>query len=463
MERWTGRETRLLRKALRLTVRDFADHLGVSPRTVSKWETAGATRTPRPELQAALDTVIQRATDGQRERFEQALRGAAQLPDAAIVRPVDWVVDLREPQAAEVSEAGVRLPLVVDGLPMLATLDAQMLAAIGLTVPLGRVTAPELSLSLPALTPDEHEQLTAARHTPGRYVDASAVAALRRQLEACQADDQAAGPTSTLPVVLTLLNLIDTEARDVTPEVRCQLLSLGARGAEFAGWLYRDLRDIPRAVLWYDRATAWAQEAGDLPMQGYILLKKSQLAYDERQALRVVTLARAARQGPWRSPIKVRAEVLQQVARGMAMTGASLDDVSRRLDEAQELLARPEDETDEAARLATHYGPAQLLLQTASCYLEAGSPLMAAELYGDVLTAADLAPRDRGYFLARRAHSLALAGQPDHAAAVGRESVALADVTQSARTRRELGRALAVLGPWQGRPGPRELREALNA
>jgi hypothetical protein len=41
----------------------------------------------------------------------------------------------------------------------------------------------------------------------------------------------------------------------------------------------------------------WAQEAGDTAMQGYVLLKKSQMAYDERDALRVSTLAEAARSG----------------------------------------------------------------------------------------------------------------------------------------------------------------------
>ena len=35
---WTGREAALLRKALRLSVRDFAAHLGVGTRTVNKWE-----------------------------------------------------------------------------------------------------------------------------------------------------------------------------------------------------------------------------------------------------------------------------------------------------------------------------------------------------------------------------------------------------------------------------------------
>jgi transcriptional regulator with XRE-family HTH domain len=52
-----------------MTVRDFAEHLGVGPRTVSKWEAAGSAHRPRPELQAALDTVLARATPDQAERF----------------------------------------------------------------------------------------------------------------------------------------------------------------------------------------------------------------------------------------------------------------------------------------------------------------------------------------------------------------------------------------------------------
>jgi transcriptional regulator with XRE-family HTH domain len=77
---WSGRETRMLRLALRATVRDFAEDLGVSPRTVSKWEAGGAGHTPRPELQAALDTALARASDEQRARFEAASRARDTLP-----------------------------------------------------------------------------------------------------------------------------------------------------------------------------------------------------------------------------------------------------------------------------------------------------------------------------------------------------------------------------------------------
>ncbi|MGH3799370.1 MAG: helix-turn-helix domain-containing protein [Pseudonocardiaceae bacterium] len=38
VRRWTGLEAKLLREALRLSVRDFAAYLGVGMRTVNKWE-----------------------------------------------------------------------------------------------------------------------------------------------------------------------------------------------------------------------------------------------------------------------------------------------------------------------------------------------------------------------------------------------------------------------------------------
>jgi transcriptional regulator with XRE-family HTH domain len=64
---------------MRVTVRDFAEDLGVNPRTVSRWESAKEARMPIPELQRALDTMLDRATDRDRERFLTALGG---LPGA---------------------------------------------------------------------------------------------------------------------------------------------------------------------------------------------------------------------------------------------------------------------------------------------------------------------------------------------------------------------------------------------
>jgi transcriptional regulator with XRE-family HTH domain len=73
VQRWTGRETKLLRHALRMSIDSFADYLGISSRAITKWETPGTTRTPRHDMQEILDTALVRATDKQQERFEASL------------------------------------------------------------------------------------------------------------------------------------------------------------------------------------------------------------------------------------------------------------------------------------------------------------------------------------------------------------------------------------------------------
>jgi formylglycine-generating enzyme required for sulfatase activity len=60
--RWSGREVRALRQARRMSVRDFAQHLGVTPRMVSKWEAGGDEIQPRPVNQEALDTSLTRSS-----------------------------------------------------------------------------------------------------------------------------------------------------------------------------------------------------------------------------------------------------------------------------------------------------------------------------------------------------------------------------------------------------------------
>src|SRR5438105_15002420 len=82
VQRWTGREAHALRMALRLSVRGFAAFLGAGVRTVAAWEARGAGICPRPEMQAALDTALNRADDEVRVRFENLLRpqGADDAP-----------------------------------------------------------------------------------------------------------------------------------------------------------------------------------------------------------------------------------------------------------------------------------------------------------------------------------------------------------------------------------------------
>lgn len=80
---WTGRETRLLREALRMTLDEFAERLGAAPRTVSYWEADGPTVKPRAEMQGALDTLLAQAPPAAQARFADAVHGPLTQSTAA--------------------------------------------------------------------------------------------------------------------------------------------------------------------------------------------------------------------------------------------------------------------------------------------------------------------------------------------------------------------------------------------
>lgn len=116
VQRWSGREVRALREAKRMTIREFAAHLGVSERMVSKWE--GENVIPRPVNQSALDTSLATSTAEEQARFAETVETAPSQPTVRIVRqaaPAD------EPDVPIGDEHMVRHP--IDG-KLMALVDA---------------------------------------------------------------------------------------------------------------------------------------------------------------------------------------------------------------------------------------------------------------------------------------------------------------------------------------------------
>lgn len=357
----------------------------------------------------------------------------------------------------------VTLPVLLHGRSMLLPIDMQAARANGLSGLLDELACGSVAHALPTSDLDELEHVAAALDDARRYLDGSVVGYFRQQLTHSKDDDGNLGPARALPLVLGILGAISQHVREVKPDLRGALLSLAADGAEFAGWLYRDLQDPPSATYWYDRAMEWAQEADDTAMQGYVLLKKSQMAYDLREAHRVVTFAEAAQHGRWQFPRKVRAEVIQQQAFGLAMTGESLSKVEQKMDQARTLLTGSSPDDDPPGPDGAYFTVETLLLRQATCYTEAGKPAKAAVLFADVIASGTLSRRDAGFFRARRAAALALSGEPDEAATVGLDAILVAKETSSERTIRVLADVAGTLTPWRTRPGPRALIHALAA
>lgn len=110
--KWTGRETRALREAMRMSIRDFAEFLGVSDRAVSKWEAGGADYVPRPGTQEILDGCLARkASEDERQRFEMLLGISSQAPS-----------NYGTPEISQASSESVGQPDdLVDGYPRVIT------------------------------------------------------------------------------------------------------------------------------------------------------------------------------------------------------------------------------------------------------------------------------------------------------------------------------------------------------
>lgn len=91
IDTWTGRTACALQAALRATNEDFADRLGVAVRTVASWHQHPNT-VPRADMQAALDTVHERASQTVQLRFSRSNRPTPGPAEAQALRVAIAVV-----------------------------------------------------------------------------------------------------------------------------------------------------------------------------------------------------------------------------------------------------------------------------------------------------------------------------------------------------------------------------------
>lgn len=268
------------RKVVGFSQEGLAERLQVDRATIVRWEKGESLPQPwkRVELAKSLRVSV--------EQLDELL--TEQSPAAAGFE-----------SERGVSEGAVKLPVISHMRDTVEELENNRLAEhVRRTFLAGGLAA----LTLPSLGLDELKHITAAVVNAQRYADGDILAYFKRQLDNCAVNDGRRGPKQSLPIVLGVIAAIEKMATDSKPAIRRELLRVGAHAAEFAGWLYRDVCIPGLANHWRDRAVEWAQISGDATMQGYVLLKKSQAVWDERDAFRMLTLAEAVQEGPWHCP-----------------------------------------------------------------------------------------------------------------------------------------------------------------
>jgi hypothetical protein len=123
VDRWTGRHAVALRRANRMTIEQFARHLGMSARGVANWS-------QKPDVvlatltQQIFDAALADAPPDVQERFEELLAGEGLEPTEASTSVADDSADLDTWNLAEAIVRSSISPQVMDRFERLIAAQA---------------------------------------------------------------------------------------------------------------------------------------------------------------------------------------------------------------------------------------------------------------------------------------------------------------------------------------------------
>src|SRR5690348_12553324 len=111
--------------------------------------------------------------------------------------------------------------------------------------------------------------------------------------ENSRADTQA-GPQYILPLIYPQLSLIEQLCQSAREPERRATLFIGAKFAEFCGWLCQDSVDADAAIYWTNQALDYAHELDDSELLAYVLTRKSNIVTEAGSPGHGLGLANAA-------------------------------------------------------------------------------------------------------------------------------------------------------------------------
>jgi transcriptional regulator with XRE-family HTH domain len=255
------------------------------------------------------------------------------------------------------------------------------------------------------------------------------------------------GPHHLVDVVRAQTELLDRILPDARIDsVRTDLLRLACRYSEFTGWLYQDAGEPERAMSFSERAMDYALALDDPTDTVYLLMRKTNIANDQGKPDRAIALSAAAWRQLGRVAPRVRALVLAQEGRALALRGQP-DLCARSLDSAMAAVTSAAASSDPIADYCT---PEYIAMEAAACWTLLGKSSRAVPIFERALNAwPQEQRRDLGLCQARLAGAYVDQGDLEQATDVAKLAVATLRSATSVRALRELAKVRDKLAPWR--------------
>ena len=446
-----------MRRALRMSVRVYAEHLGVAFRTVADWEARGAGICPRPDTQAILDTALGQAGHEVQARFESILRGSGQ----------------GEENATDRRDAAKLIGLTAIAAATNGNLQESSDSAAAAKSPLRstpfqpKVDDPDPTDALDALRM-AHEWLVLEppqvfERRSGRRIGDDLLSTLEERVKELRLlDDRLAGGDThelvSRELSATLMLLDDSS---YTEMIGRRLLSIAGELAQLAGWVMSDAGLHDRAARYYILGVRAAHSAGNRAVAANNL---SSLAYQLANVGRpdeAILLARSAVSGAQHEAPLVQALLLERVGWAHATAGEAR--------QAEYALGQAQEALDRAA--ASYDSPSWLYwldrreadVMAGRCFTELRRPLKAVPILETTTASYPAeAPRELALYLSWLAVAYADAHEIEESCRTAQRVLTLSQDVHSARITERLNVILNRLDKHSNTQAVRELKDAIR-
>jgi transcriptional regulator with XRE-family HTH domain len=409
--KWTGGYADALRRAMRLTYEDFAEHLSVSVRQVNNWHSRPEI-IPQAKVQRILDGALDSASDRVKAQFA-LLVSEANGNAAGIAESLSIPLDAMTSHEWTRDDAYLLSRSFDAALERSAVEDIERLAHMWL------IAEPPQIIELDS----------------GRRISDDLVATVEhRVIQLRRADDFITGPTSHDLVwnELHATTHLLTDAALTEDQAR-RLLTATGELAQLGAWVAADAGLLENAARYVRGGVLASRAALNAPLAANIISTFSYQVANNGNPREAAILARTAYQGAQHDATPIaRALLLERVAWASAKSGDLLT-CERTLGQVEDAFSGgPRDNDPDWVYWLNRE---EIDVMAGRCYTELHQPGKAERLLSDAISRYNQTLiRENSLYLSWLTEDYIQLGEIDHAAELAARMAALAARTNSART-----------------------------